>query len=122
MAEILVEVDKLAEADCKQITDTTNYNMVKSWLGLQGSEEIAFALVVVDRPDDLQKPGQPNQKYCLLTSPYRNFVHSDWNQPGKMFPPGTQATPGTNEVLVITYPGNEYKGVCTVIGGRPIWL
>jgi hypothetical protein len=142
MAEIIVETPKLTEDDCLSIPQAS-YGQLADWLKslspprLRADEEIAFALLVVDKPTGGTEP-----RFLLLTHPERSPVHTNWHvkdQADKYFPrgdpgdadpekrprqvnpqPPTGKTPG--DVLVITYPGEEYKGFCTTIGGRPYWF
>jgi hypothetical protein len=121
MADIHVEADWLAPGDCRSVSDQNLYDTLRDHLGLGVKDEIAFALLVVDNGIPGTVP-----RYLLLTSPQRRPVDVSWNWPHQTyFPPDTQATPQNGDVLVVTYPGSPgylYKGICTKIGGIPVWF
>lgn len=125
---------------------TATLNGIKSDLGLAANSKVVFALVVVDR-----MTGGDRAKVRLLagqtahpqaTANWLSVRDTKWepdphggrgHSPAQRHPmrknaanpqdPATNAfvLPSANDVLVVTYPDNEYVGFCTFVGGRWRW-
>jgi hypothetical protein len=131
MAELIVSKDELGTSKSMSVGLEA---ALKTELTSSGSDEVVFALVVIDRKPNITLPSKPtapgDYQIHLLVGSNRYLDKPDWRAPHtqRSFPGNTPVNPqpaaGARkaEVFAISYPDDEYIGFCTVIGGRPIWF